>query len=153
MATSAIDNEPILIVEDNPDDAFLLKRALQKNQVRNPIQVVENGLQAIQYLCAEPPFDDRKVYPFPTVIYTDLKMPLKDGFEVLEWLKKHPRCAVIPVIVLTASNQDADIKRAYELGANSYMVKPGSFDDLTELIALALAYWKACLKPSIPPKC
>src|SRR4051812_34493295 len=149
----AFSQEPILIVEDNDNDALLLKKALQRNQVTNPIHVVPDGVEALKYLGGEPPYQDRQAYPFPSVIYTDLKMPRMDGFEVLEHLKNHPDCAVIPVIVMTASDQDEDIKKAYGLGANSYIVKPHTLDELTEIVGLCINYWKACSKPQVPVKC
>ncbi|MDB6125455.1 MAG: response regulator receiver protein [Pedosphaera sp.] len=146
-------NEPILIVEDNADDADLLRIALQKNKVTNPIHIVENGLEAIKYLRAEAPYSERGDFPFPTIIYTDLKMPFKDGFEVLQWIKDHPQCCVIPVIIMTSSSQDSDVRKAYTLGANSYIVKPGSLNELTEVIGLAIKYWAACLKSLVHGKC
>jgi CheY-like chemotaxis protein len=149
----ALSSEPILIVEDNENDALLLKRALQRNRVTNPIHVAPDGVEALKYLRGEPPYEDRQAYPFPSVIYTDLKMPRMDGFEVLNYLKNHPDCAVIPVIVMTASNQDRDIKQAYELGANSYIVKPNTLEELIEIVRLCIGYWKICSKPQVPTKC
>ncbi|MDB6111078.1 MAG: CheY-like response regulator receiver domain protein [Pedosphaera sp.] len=149
----ALSSEPILIVEDNDNDALLLKKALQRNQVTNPIHIAPDGVEALKYLCGEPPYEDRQAYPFPSVIYSDLKMPRMDGFEVLNYLKSHPDCAIIPVIVMTASDQDQDIKKAYELGANSYIVKPDTLDELTEIVGLCIDYWKVCSKPQVPAKC
>jgi CheY-like chemotaxis protein len=145
--------EPILIAEDNPDDAFLLRMALERNETPHPIHIVENGLEVIKYLCGEPPYQDRTAHPFPSVVYTDLKMPLKDGFEVLDWVKKHPECYIIPVIILTSSDEDRDVRRAYQLGANSYIVKPGTLTQLTEIIGVSLRYWKFCTKPLHLQKC
>jgi CheY-like chemotaxis protein len=145
--------EPILIAEDNSDDAMLLKIALQKSGSNPPIHIVENGLKAIEYLCGDAPYNDRLTYPFPSVVYTDLKMPLKDGFEVLQWIKAHPECSIIPVVIMTSSEQDRDIRRAYELGANSYIVKPSSLDQLTKIVKTALEYWTYCAKPAHLAKC
>jgi CheY-like chemotaxis protein len=145
--------EPILIAEDNPDDVFLLKRALRRNGAESNVYIVEDGQEAIDYLRREPPFDDRFKYPFPSVIYTDLKMPRVSGLEVIRWLKEHPDCGVIPVIVFSASQQDEDIKQAYQLGANAYLVKPTTLDQLTEMIRVTMEFWKMCQKPLTPAKC
>jgi CheY-like chemotaxis protein len=145
--------EPILIAEDNLDDVFLLKRALRRNGAESNVYLVGDGQEAIDYLRGEPPFDDRFKYPFPEVIYTDLKMPRMGGLEVIKWLKGHPDCGVIPIIVLSASQQDEDIRQAYQLGANAYLVKPTTLDELTEMVRVTMEFWKMCHKPQTPAKC
>lgn len=145
--------EHILIAEDNPDDVFLLKRALKRNGADANVFFVGDGQEAIDYLRGEPPYDDRVLYPFPSVVYTDLKMPRVGGLEVVKWLKEHPDCGIIPIIVLTASQQDEDIQHAYQLGANAYLVKPTTLDQLTEMIRVTVVFWKMCEKPKIPVSC
>lgn len=141
--------EPILIAEDNPQEVALLKMALRKSGIEGPIQIVSDGEEVIKYLRAQPPYDDREKYPFPYTVFLDLKMPRRDGFGVLEWLKNHPECAVIPTIVMTCSSDAHDIKRAYQLGANAYMVKPTTIEDFTLMIRLTIDYWRICQKPEL----
>src|SRR3954465_2385830 len=103
----------ILIIEDLPDDVLLLRKALTRSGVTNPVQVAEDGVEAIAYLEGEGKYADRVQYPFPSVIFTDLKLPRVDAFGVLAWLRSHPDCSVIPLVVLTASAIDADVRKAY----------------------------------------
>ena len=123
---------PILVAEDNPDDAELLKCALRQAGSTHPIQIVTDGRDAIRYLQADAPYSDRVRFPFPRLIFTDLKMPYLTGFDVLKWLRLHPDCHVIPVIVFSASAQESDLKEAYRLGANCYLVKPTGFEKTVE---------------------
>ncbi|MDB6022017.1 MAG: two-component system response regulator [Pedosphaera sp.] len=146
-------NLTILIIEDDPNDALLLQKALSRERITNPLQVVHDGQEAIEYLQGEGPYQDRARFPFPSVIFTDLKMPRRSGFEVLEWLRCHPDCSVIPLIILTNSKIDADIKRAYEMGANAYLVKPASLQDLQEMVKTAYNFWAWCEKPHLAGNC
>ncbi|MDB6111582.1 MAG: CheY-like response regulator receiver domain protein [Pedosphaera sp.] len=114
----------VLMVEDNTDDVLLLKKALTRQGANNPVQVVNDGAEGIRYLQAEGRYADRLKFPFPSVIFCDLKMPQMDGFDVLHWLRTHPECSVVPLIILSAFKEDADIKKAYQMGANAYLVKP-----------------------------
>jgi CheY-like chemotaxis protein len=143
----------ILVVEHDVDYVLLLRLAMERAGIKHPVQVVASGREAIDYLQANPPYMDRAKYPFPKVLFTDLKMPNWGGFEVLEWLKNHPDCSVIPVIVLTASKLDEDVKQAYKLGANAYLVKPSSIDSLEKMLKTSFEFWEMCEMPSIPPKC
>jgi CheY-like chemotaxis protein len=140
----------ILVVEDNPAEALLLKKALASAQITNPVQIVENGQEAIHYLSGSGKYVDRVQYPFPSVILTDLKMPRVNGFDILRWLRAHPECSVIPAIVLTNSALPEDISLAYQLGANSYMVKPHGFNELVQMLRTAYEYWTYCEKPPVP---
>jgi CheY-like chemotaxis protein len=144
---------PILIAEDDENDALILKRALGKAGFTNPVHISPDGAEVMQYLKGEDPFRDRVKYRFPRMVITDLKMPGVDGFQLLEWLQTHPECNVIPRLVLSASKHEQDIKRAYQLGVNSYLVKPSTFERLVEMLQLLFAYWQMCEKPPIPPKC
>ncbi|EEF59548.1 response regulator [Pedosphaera parvula] len=145
--------EPILIVEDLEDDVLLLQMALKRNEVQGQVCIVSNGQEAVDYLRGLPPYDDRNKYPFPYIIYSDLKMPLMNGFELLTWIKSHTDCSVIPFIILTASAQESDVKRAFELGANAYLVKPSTLKELTEMIGKSLGFWEISQKPRPPEKC
>jgi CheY-like chemotaxis protein len=124
----------ILIAEDDENDVFLIKRAMHQAQFENPLQVVRNGEEAIAYLKGEPPFDAREKFPIPSLVLLDLKMPRKNGFEVLEWIRQHAEFNSLAVVVLTSSQESTDINRAYALGANSYLVKPANFLSLVDMI-------------------
>jgi CheY-like chemotaxis protein len=143
----------ILIVEDNEDDITLLKAAIRNAKVPNPIKVVRDGVEAIKYLEGDGPYEDRLSYPFPGALFLDLKLPKLNGFDVLQWLKEHEECKVIPVMVLTSSALERDVTKAYQMGANSFMVKPGSLGGLTELVDLAFRFWSMCEIPPLPKKC
>ena len=131
----------ILLVEDEADDAQLLIRAFRKAGIGNPIRHVEDGEMAIAYLAGQEPFADRDQSPYPTVILLDLKLPRRSGFEVLEWLRAQPGLRRLPVVVLTSSGQTEDVNRAYDLGANSYLVKPATAAALQEMVRSLNAYW------------
>lgn len=144
---------PILIAEDDENDVIILERALRQAGFTNPFHVCRDGTEVVAYLCGEGEYTDRKRYPFPRMLVTDLKMPKMDGLEVLKWLHDHPECNVIPRVVLTASRQISDIQEAYKLGVNSYLVKPGSYVRLTEMLKLLFEYWEMCERPQLPAKC
>ena len=131
----------ILLAEDDPNDVLLIQRAFQRNQVANPLQVVRDGEEALAYLSGQGAFADRERHPLPVLMLMDLKMPRKSGLEVLEWVRQQPGLKRLPITVLTSSNQSPDINRAYELGANSYLVKPAGFDSLLELVKNLDMYW------------
>ena len=133
----------ILLVEDDPNDALFAQRALRQAGVANPVVLLEDGEQAIQYLQGLPPYDDRGRCPLPGLILLDLKMPKYSGFEVLEWLQSRSEVAVIPVVILTGSLYAEDRNRAQRLGAKAYEIKPV---DSTRLAAIA-----ANLQPNAPP--
>jgi CheY-like chemotaxis protein len=131
----------ILLAEDDPNDVLLIQRAFQRNHLANPLQVVRDGEEALAYLSGAGTFADRERHPLPVLMLMDLKMPRKSGLEVLEWVRKQPGLKRLPIVVLTSSNQSPDINRAYELGANSYLVKPAGFDSLLELVKNLDVYW------------
>jgi CheY-like chemotaxis protein len=124
----------ILIAEDDDNDVLLIKRAFHQAQFENPLQVATNGEEAIAYLKGDPPFGERDKFPIPALLLLDLKMPRKNGFEVLAWVRQRPEFNALPVVVLTSSQESADINRAYSLGANSYLVKPANFLSLVDMI-------------------
>jgi len=144
---------PILIAEDDENDAIILERALRKVGFQNPFHICLDGTEVIDYLCAEGKYRDRSAFPFPRVLITDLKMPKMGGIEVLKWLYHHPECNLIPKIVFTASKQAQDIHEAYKWGANSYIVKPGGYEALTRILKLTFDYWQMCEKPQLPARC
>ena len=131
----------ILLVEDNPDDVALFQRALRKAALDYPLQVVSDGEAAIAYLAGEGLYADRSNHPLPRLVLLDLKLPRKSGHEVLEWLRAQPDLRRLPVVVLTTSREIGDINRAYDFCANSYLVKPFSFDGLMDMVRTLHSYW------------
>ena len=131
----------ILLVEDDPNDVFLIQRAFSKANLANPIQVMKDGEAAVQYLSGQEPYADRDRYPLPILMLLDLKLPRRSGLEVLEWLKQQPKLKRLPVVVLTSSREHIDLNRAYDLGANSYLVKPVAFDSLLNMVQTLNQYW------------
>jgi CheY-like chemotaxis protein len=140
-------NYTILLVEDEENDAMLVKMAFKKNEILNPVQWVKDGLEAIAYLNGEGDYANRSLYPFPEVLILDLKMPRMNGLELLAWIREHPEYRVIPTIIMSSSRLESDVEKAYNLGANTYMIKPSSFEELARVVKLAHEYWTASIKP------
>jgi CheY-like chemotaxis protein len=143
----------ILVAEDDPNDVLLLQRAFQKSGIPLPVHVCHDGAETIAYLRGEGRYADRNTFPFPRVLITDLKMPRCGGFEVLEWLYVHPECNLIPKIVLSASAEERDVKRAFGLGVNCYFRKPSTFQELQEIVKLASEFWSRAVLPPLPATC
>ncbi len=131
----------ILLVEDNKMDVVLTLDAFREAHLANKIHVVNNGEEALQYIFGEGKFSNRKVYTMPNLILLDLKMPGIDGFEVLKRIKNTPEIKRIPVIILTSSKEEGDLSMGYDLGANSYLVKPVSFEGFLEVVRKVTDYW------------
>jgi len=132
---------PVLLVDDSEDDALLMQRAFRRTGGFPPVQWLTNGNDVTLYLCGHGEFKDRARYPLPHLILLDLKLPVKNGFEVLRWLRSYPAFASIPVIVLSDCNDPRIIRRAYELGANSFVRKPHNDELRTHLAGLLGQYW------------
>lgn len=133
---------PILLVEDDPNDQLLIRRAFGKAKLVNPLRVVSDGDAAVAYLGGEGAYADRQAHPLPSLMLLDLKLPRRSGLEVLAWLRAQPApLGRTPVVVLTSSREHDDVGRAYDLGANSYLVKPVDFEGLFEMIRTAGLYW------------
>jgi CheY-like chemotaxis protein len=154
-------NEPvILLAEDREDDVILIQRAFKKAGFDIPLKVVADGEEAIYYLSGLGQYADRNRYPIPSLILLDLKLPLRDGFEVLHWMKQQPKLKDIPVIVLTLSNRIKDVNKAYALGAYSFLIKTTDFEDAAEFSQSLAFYWSNIHRdggldlppPSWPPK-
>ena len=137
----------ILLVEDNPQDAELTTRALKKNNLANRLITVEDGAQALDFIFCRGKYATRDNGHSPKVILLDLKLPKVSGLEVLRALKQDERTRVIPVVVVTSSREDPDIKTAYALGANSYVVKPVEFDAFAESVSSLGLYWLLVNQP------
>ena len=133
----------ILVAEDDENDVFFLRRALKRLGLPNELIVVADGQQLVDYLSARGIYAARSAYPLPGLLLLDLKMPRKGGFEVLAWLKSRPDLAELPVVILSSSAQESDIKKARELGADGYQVKPQNSEDLVEIVRQLHARWLA----------
>ena len=144
-----MNDEPILLVEDNPDDEALVLRALKKFNVKNDTNVVRDGAEALDYMFKTGPYADRKGGK-PAVILLDLKLPKIDGLEVLRRLREDQRTRHQPVVILTSSDEQEDMVRGYELGANSYVRKPVGFEEFSEAVRQLGLYWLLLNKP--PPQ-
>ena len=137
----------ILVLEDDANDTWLLQRALTRLGIRK-FHFVRDGEEGIAYLSGHAEYSDRQRYPIPGLIITDLKMPMRDGLEVLKWLRQHPTFRKIPTLVLTSSTAEKDVASAYGFGANSYMVKPTVSEDLEKLGRVIREYWESCEIPA-----
>ena len=131
----------ILLVEDDADDAELIAYAFDKAGISNPLATVSDGDAAIAYIEGTGPYADRARHPLPALILLDLKLPRRSGFDVLRAIRADPAAKHTPVVVLTSSDQHADIAHAYALCANSYLVKPVSRDSLLAMARMLNAYW------------
>ena len=133
---------PVLLAEDNADDVLLVQRAFRENQAPNPVHAVGNGEEAIQYLSGEGPYADRATHPFPALFLLDLKMPVKDGLEVLRWLHAHPEIPrKLPVVVLSSTELPNETQMAYAMDIQACIVKPLNYAELREKIRILKEYW------------
>jgi len=135
------DQAVILLAEDREDDILLIRKAFAKAYIHNPVHVVRDGEEAIAYLQGEGKYSNRAEYPLPDLFLLDLKMPLKDGFEVLKWIREQPGLRALRVVVLTSSDHIRDVNVAYQLGANSFLVKPFDFENFVEMSKFLQGYW------------
>lgn len=131
----------ILLVEDNDDDVALVQRAIRRAGISTRMHAVGDGDAAVDYLQGTGPYADRQAWPMPRLVLLDLKLPRRSGLEVLEWMRAQPSLAPTVVVALTSSRENADLQRAYALGANSYLVKPVDFDDLLQMMQTLDLYW------------
>jgi CheY-like chemotaxis protein len=138
----------ILLVEDDPDDVFFLQRAFTKAGRGEALRVVRDGDEAVAYLSGTDAFADRGLFPLPSLILLDLKLPRKSGFEVLEWCRRKSGLSRIPVVVLTSSQSQADVARAYDLGANSYLVKPIDAVAQVKMVKSVCDFWASLNRPA-----
>lgn len=134
-------NISILIAEDDPDDRLLIKEAFEENKIANPLHFVGDGVELLEFLCHQGPFAEFANDPLPALIILDLNMPRVDGREILEVLKSHHRFKTIPIVTMTTSNDEADMKNCYEHGANAYVIKPSNFEQLSKIISTMAEFW------------
>jgi CheY-like chemotaxis protein len=133
MTESAAKRSVILLVDDNPDDLFLTKRAFERAGVKHEVQTLSSGAQAIAYLAGNSPYNDRIKHPMPDLMLLDIKMPATDGFDVLRWVRGQRHFAPLCIVMLTSSDDLQDVNRAYMLGANCFLVKPLDFWNAADL--------------------
>jgi CheY-like chemotaxis protein len=134
-------SQTILLVEDFGDDVFAMERALAEANITNPLQVVTDGQQALDYLSGIGPYADRTRYPLPFIMFLDLKLPFVDGFEILAWIRQEAALKSIIVIVMTGSAESRDQDKAYALGARSYLVKPPTAETLHGIFESLKSFW------------
>jgi len=135
------EQRPLLMAEDDDNDVYFFERALRQANIARALHRVKDGEEAISYLRGEGKFENREEFPLPRVLLLDLKMPRKNGFEVIQWVRQQPGLKRLPIVVLTSSREDPDVNRAYELGANTYLVKPVKFESLVEMITVLNQFW------------
>ena len=131
----------VLHIDDDPNDTELLRAATRRAKTQFNLHNVEDGESAMAYLNGAGRYADRSLYPIPALILLDLKMPRVTGLEILRWIREHPECGQLPVVVLSGSELHEDIRQAYEKGANSYLVKPLGFEALVDLVKNVNAVW------------
>jgi CheY-like chemotaxis protein len=146
------DNKPILLIEDNPDDETLTLRALKRNNIKNEVVVARNGAEALDYLFGTGPYAGRDLTVMPQVILMDLKLPKIDGLEVLRRLRANKLTRLLPVVILTSSNEEQDRVNGYLLGANSYVRKPIDFGQFIDAVRQLGLYWLILNEPAPVPK-
>ena len=132
--TEATSRPVILLVDDNPHDVVLIRLAFRKVGIIDAIHLVKDGTEAMRYIEGEGNYSDRHQFPRPTLVLLDLKMPQTSGFDVLRWIRQNPQLGNLTVVVMSGSKNDADIERAYALGANAYLIKPTKFEDLVKMM-------------------
>lgn len=139
----------LLIVDDDEADRFFIEKAFRDIGVSELLYLAQSAEEAIAYMKGDEKYSDRKTYPYPTFVMTDLKMPKTDGFAVLRHLKSHPQWAIIPTVVLSGSVDQNDVNMAYMLGASSYHVKPRTQEELRVLLGTLHSYWISCEVPEV----
>ena len=131
----------ILYAEDDENDAFLFQHALSRADIGRRLVIVPNGRSAIEYLSGTGAYADRTQYPLPSLVLLDVKMPVLSGLDVLKWIRSSPAHAKLAVFMMTSSNEDSDIRRAYSEGVDGYLVKPNKVDDLVQMIRSLEKHW------------
>lgn len=147
----AVNAKTVLYVEDDDNDALFMRKAFEKAGITNPLHIVHDGQEAIDFLAGNGKFVDRQQYQIPCLALLDLNLPKRSGLEVLRWIREQPGFFTLVVVIMSASNQDLDIHRAYSLGANAYLVKPPSGLELLEMAQTIHKFWLG--QNQTPPAC
>ena len=142
-----MDIQEFLLVEDNPDDELLTLRAINRKHIANPVVIVHDGAQALDYLFCRGEYTTRDITRLPSLVLLDLKLPKVNGIEVLRQMRSHESTRMIPVVVFTTSNEESDIIKSYQFGANSFIRKPVVFEEFLEAIGQLGLYWLALNQP------
>lgn len=151
MTTRTHVSSAVLSVEDDANDAFILSRAFEKTDLGGVLRVVSTHAEAVAYLEGTGEFADRSRHPLPRLAFLDLKLQGSSGFDLLRWIRKESRVPRLPIVILTSSKDRSDVNRAYDLGANTYLVKPVGFQELLTLVRTTAHYWLTlCERPSEP---
>lgn len=149
MRSKTTNGISILIADDDAQDTLLVRLAAQRAALEMRLDVVKDGEEAIDYLMGRSAYADRQAYPFPAMMLLDLKMPRVNGFDVLDFVRRQPGLRQLPIVIFSSSDDPKDIRRAYDSGANSYLCKPHSNDDLSALLRALEEYW--CKFNHFPP--
>jgi CheY-like chemotaxis protein len=149
MPAKVASSVPILVADDDAQDTMLVEMAVERAALSLRLESVRDGEEAIDYLMGRKQFADRQAHPFPKMLLLDLKMPRVNGFDVLEFVRREPKLKQLPVVIFSSSDDPKDIQRAYDGGANSYLCKPHSNDDLSALLKALEEYW--CKFNHFPP--
>ena len=142
--------QPVLIADDDANGVFLVTRALKQAGIAQPVVAVHDGDAVIAYLSGAGPYADRAAYPLPALLLLDQRLPGRSGLEVLEWIRTKSRSVTLPVLVLSASTFDGDVRAAYLLGANGYLVKPAMFEEMLAMAKAIKDYWLTVNRPAQP---
>jgi len=143
-------SQAILLVDDDPNDRYLIRRTFTRLGIENPVIEVGGGAEAIAYLSGQGEYSDRTKYPFPGVLLLDIQMPRIDGLEVLQWIRDKLTAPRLLIIMLSRTDEIRHVNRAYALGANSFLTKPGAESELEGLIKTFSDYWLVRNKPPQP---
>jgi len=141
IARTPRDQSAVLLVEDNPDDVLLVRRAFRKADLASPLHVVGDGEQAVDYLRGHDRFANRQAHPLPGLVLLDMKLPRRSGLEVLAWIRAQAHFVGLPVVMLTSSDAEEDVAAAYQAGASSYVLKPVEFEALRRVVGQLHLYW------------
>jgi CheY-like chemotaxis protein len=142
-----------LLADDDKNDRELMRRAISRACVPIETREVHDGEEAIDYLRGKGRYEDRLAFPFPQLLILDLKMPRMDGFGVLDWLRNHPECNMLPVVMMSGSGLEKDVIEAHQRGVRAYFVKPSDFLQLQDLVRVIAEHWGRAALPELPKKC
>lgn len=141
----------VLLVEDEEADVYIMQRAWKKAEFENPLLVVNNGQEAVDYITGNGQYADREKFPIPCLILLDIKLPYLSGLQIVAWLRKYEPCCTVPAVFLTSSASEMDIEQAYKLGGNAYLVKPPTPEKLAQLLEDLKNFWMK--QNRFPPEC